>query len=55
MQSVLALVAMALLAALLTSVWRRRSELAFNGEAGTMVLGLVLCLVSVLLIVLAAS
>jgi hypothetical protein len=55
MQSAIALVALALLAALLGSVWLRRSELALNGEAGTMVLGLVLCFVSVLLIVLAAS
>ena len=55
MQSAIALIALALLAALLGSAWQRRAQLEFNGEAGTMLLGLVLCFVSVLLIVLAAS
>ena len=55
MHNAIALVAMGLLAVLVSSVWLRRAELEFNGESGTMVLGLILCLVSVLLIVLAAT
>ena len=55
MHDAIALIAMGLLAVLVSSVWLRRAELEFNGEAGTMLLGLVLCLVSVLLIVLAAA
>ena len=55
MQSAVALLALALLAALLGSAWRRRSELGFNGEAVSMLLGLILCFGSVVLILLAAS
>jgi hypothetical protein len=55
MQSAIAIIALALLAALIGSAWRRRTELGFNGEAGTMLLGLVLCFVSVLLIVFAVG
>jgi hypothetical protein len=52
---VVVIVALGLLGTLLGSVWLRRQELEFNGEAGTMVLGLVVCLASVLLILLAAT
>jgi hypothetical protein len=55
MQSAVALVALTLLGALLGSVWLRRGDLAQNGESGTMLLGLVVCIASVLLILLAAG
>jgi len=44
-----------LMALLLGSVWLRRDDLEFNGESRTMVVGLVLSLVSVLLILIAAT
>lgn len=48
-------IALALLGVLLSSVWLRRAELEFSGESTTMVLGLALCLASVVLILWAAG
>ena len=55
MHNAIAFVAVALLGALLGSVWLRREDLEFNGESRTMVLGVVVALVSVLLILMAAG
>jgi hypothetical protein len=55
MHPALVLVALALLGALLGSVWLRRADLEFSGESPTMLLGLAFCLASVLLIVFAAG
>jgi hypothetical protein len=52
MQSVIVIVALGLFAVLVSSVWLRRADLQFSGESGTMLLGLLLCLLSVALIVL---
>jgi hypothetical protein len=51
----IAFIALALLGALLSSVWLRRAELEFSGESVTLLLGLALCLGSVLLILWAAG
>ena len=50
MHNALALIALGLMAVLVSSVWLRRAELDFNGESSTMLLGLFFCLVSVLFI-----
>jgi hypothetical protein len=55
MHNAIVLLALGLLAMLLGSVWLRRTELEFNGESRTMVLGLAVCLLSVLLILFAAT
>lgn len=55
MHNAIAFVALGLLGVLLSSVWLRREELEFNGESRTMALGLVVCLISVLLILFAAT
>ncbi|MGZ5785235.1 MAG: hypothetical protein ACXWJM_04895 [Ramlibacter sp.] len=55
MHNAIAWVALALLGALLSSVWLRRAELEYSGESATMLLGLVLCFGSVLLILFAAA
>jgi hypothetical protein len=51
----IALVALGLLGALLSSVWLRRAELEFSGESPTMLAGLGLCLACVLMILFAAG
>jgi hypothetical protein len=51
----IAFLALVLFAALLSSVWLRRAELEFSGESVTMLLGLVLCLGSVILILFATG
>lgn len=55
MHNAIALIALALLGALFSSVWLRRAELEFNGESKTMLPSLALCFVSVLLILFAAT
>ena len=55
MHNAIAFIALGLMALLLGSVWLRRDDLDFNGESRTMVVGLVLSLVSVLLILIAAT
>jgi hypothetical protein len=55
MHHAIAFIALGLLGALLSSVWLRRAELEFSGESTTMLLGLALCLASVLLILFAAG
>jgi hypothetical protein len=55
MHNAIAFIALGLLGVLLASVWLRRQDLEFNGESRTMVLGLAVSLVSVLLILLAAT
>ncbi|HWI77842.1 MAG TPA: hypothetical protein VNS31_01505 [Ramlibacter sp.] len=55
MHHAIALIALGLLGALLSSVWLRRADLEFSGESKTMLLGLALCLASVLLILFAAG
>ena len=55
MHSAIAFLALALMAALVSSVWLRRAELEFNGESRTMLIGLAVSFVSVLLIVFAAT
>ena len=49
----IALFALALLAVLAGSAWRRRSDLEPNGESGAMMIGLVLCVAAVAFTVLA--
>jgi uncharacterized membrane protein YqjE len=55
MHNAIAFIALGLMALLLGSAWLRRDELDFNGESRTMMVGLVLSLVSVLLILIAAT
>jgi hypothetical protein len=55
MQSAFVLIALALLAVLVSSVWPRRAELEFNGESASMLLGLIFCFVCVLFILFAAA
>jgi hypothetical protein len=55
MTAVIALAAIALMGVFLGSVWLRRDELEVTGESRSMVVGLVFCVVSVVLILLAAA
>jgi len=55
MHNAIAFIALGLMGVLLASVWLRREELEFNGESRTMALGLAVSVVSVLLIVFAAT
>jgi uncharacterized protein YybS (DUF2232 family) len=55
MQNAIAFLALALMAALVGSVWMRRAELEFNGESKTMLLGIAVSFLSVLFILFAAG
>jgi hypothetical protein len=55
MQNAIVFVALVLFGVLVSSVWLRRADLEFSGEAGSLVPVLVLCLVSVVLILAAAA
>jgi hypothetical protein len=55
MTAVIALAAIALMGVFLGSVWLRRDELEVTGESRSMMVGLVFCVVSVVLILLAAA
>lgn len=55
MTAVIALAAIALMVVFLGSVWLRRDELEVTGESRSMVIGVVFCVVSVVLILLAAG
>jgi hypothetical protein len=55
MHNAIAFIALGLLGVLLSSVWLRRADLEFSGESSTMLFALVLCFVSVLLILFAAT
>jgi len=55
MSAVIALIAVALLAGLLGSLWLRRGDLEGNGESGSMLLGVVFCFIAVMLILVAAG
>ena len=55
MSAVVALIAVALLAGLLGSLWLRRGDLEGNGESGTMLLGVAFCFIAVMLILVAAG
>jgi len=55
MKTAIALIAVALLGALVGSMWIRRGELEVNGESGTMLLGLAVCFVCVVVILVAVA
>ena len=55
MSAVIALIAVALLAGLLGSVWLRRGDIEGNGESGSMLLGVIFCFIAVMLILVAAG
>lgn len=55
MTAVIALAALALMAVILGSAWRRRDELELTGEWRSMVLGLLLCFGCVALILVATG
>lgn len=55
MTAVIALAAIALMVVFLGSVWLRRDELEVTGESRSMMFGVVFCVVSVVLILLAAG
>jgi hypothetical protein len=55
MSAVVALIAVALLAGLLGSVWLRRGDIEGNGESGSMLLGVIFCFIAVMLILVAAG
>jgi hypothetical protein len=55
MQTPLVLMVLALFGVLVSSVWMRRADLQYTGEVRTMIPALALCLISVLLILSAAS
>ena len=55
MTALIALIAIALLAGLVGSLWLRRGELEINGESGSMLIGVVFCFVAVVLILVAAG
>jgi hypothetical protein len=55
MSAVIALIAVALLAGLLGSLWLRRGDIEGNGESGSMLLGVIFCFIAVMLILVAAG